>query len=74
MEVTVHVLDDFFSQINGTDQFREIFAGKSKVTAIDLTQQILTCHWHVFRISSTDKIVTFVCTGTAFYADVHKYL
>ena len=72
--VAVHFIDDFFSQIDGADQFREQFAGQGEVAAVDLAQQVLTRDRHVLRVGGAEEIMAFVGAGAAFHADVHEHL
>ena len=75
MVIAVPVVEHIFIQFLGTHktghpQFAKKFTGKRKITTIDLAEQILTCHRHVFRIGGPQVVVTLVGAGAAFDANI----
>ena len=74
MKIAVPIIEHFFRQILGAHQPWHIFTGQGEVPAINLTQEILACDRHVFRVAGTYIVVAFVGTGPAAYTDVHEHL
>ena len=73
VKVTVPVIQHLLCQVNGADQLGEVFAGKGKVAAIYLAQQILAGDRHVFRIAGAQVVVTLVGAGTALDTGIEEH-
>ena len=74
VEIAVPVVQHFFGEVDRADELREIFAGKSEITAVDLAQQVLAGNRHVFRVAGAEVVMTLVRAGAAFDAGVQEDL
>jgi len=70
VKIAVPVIQHFFCQIDGADQFGEVLAGERKLATVYLAEQVLTGNRHILRIGGANIIVTLVGAGTALDAGI----
>jgi len=73
-EVVKPLLEDIHGEFPAARELAKELAGRGEVVAIDRAQQLRPEHRHVLGITRADPEMTFVGTGAAAHANVHKQL